>query len=82
MAEISEIIKNLECLECEENDLYNKIKRLIMFMSSLEYEKIDIKQKYLLEVQLECMNAYDKCLMTRIKMLIDDMKEREYYGMD
>ena len=79
MAEISEIIKNLEC---EENDLYNKIKRLIRFMSSLEYEKIDIKQKYLLEVQLECMNSYDKCLMTRIKLLIDDMKEREYYGMD
>ena len=79
MAEISEIIKNLEC---EENDLYNKIKRLNNFMGTLEYEKIDIKQNYLLEVQLECMNAYDKCLMNRIKMLIDDMKERDYYGMD
>ena len=79
MVEISEIIKKLEL---EENDLYNKIKRLMNFMSTLEYEKIDVKQKYLLEVELECMNAYDKCLMTRIKLLIDDMKEREYYGMD
>ena len=58
------------------------IKRLISFMSTLQYEKNRCKQKYLLEVQLECMNSYDKCLMTRIKLLIDDMKEREYYGLD
>lgn len=72
MTEISEIIKNLEC---EENDLHNKIKRLHNFMSTFEYEKIDVKQKYLLEVQLQCMYSYDKCLMTRIRLLIDDMKE-------
>jgi hypothetical protein len=53
----------------EEKDLKEKTGKLIDFINSDNFQKVDPKQKFLLRIQSKAMQTYLECISTRIEDL-------------
>ncbi len=53
----------------EKQQLNEKIEKLNSFLFTEAFEKIDLHQKGLLQIQVSAMETYSKCLNERIVLL-------------
>lgn len=56
----------LERLEKEDENLSNKIDRLVEFMNSSKFDDLDPFQQSVLMIQLQAMRTYSECLNQRL----------------
>ena len=63
-------------LELEFQELNQKIQKLKTFLESKEYSNLGDNQQFLLYIQHEAMRTYGSCLVSRMKDIILETKEK------
>lgn len=69
-------MKLYEKLEFEFQELNLKLQKLKKFLESEDYESLGETQQSLLYIQYEAMRTYGSCLVSRMKDIISETKEK------